>query len=36
LSLNDIPADVDVKMTDIPSEEPEVDYMPFEEFQKLL
>ena len=36
LSLNDIPADVDVKMTELPSEEPEVDYMPFEEFQKLL
>ena len=36
LSLNEIPADVDVKMTEIPSEEPEVDYMPFEEFQKLL
>ena len=36
LSLNDIPADMDVKMTEIPSEEPELDYMPFEEFQKLL
>ena len=36
LSLNEIPADVDVKMTELPSEEPEVDYMPFEEFQKLL
>ena len=24
------------KMTEIPSDEPEVDYMPFEEFQKLL
>ena len=36
LSLNDIPEDMDVKMTEIPSEEPELDYMPFEEFQKLL
>ena len=36
LSLNDIPEDMDVKMTELPSEEPELDYMPFEEFQKLL
>lgn len=36
LSLEEIPADMDVKMTDLPSEEPELDYMPFEEFQKLL
>ena len=36
LSLEDIPPDISDKMTEIPSEEPEVDYMPFEEFQKLL
>jgi hypothetical protein len=36
LSLNDIPEDMDVEMKEIPSEEPELDYMPFEEFQKLL
>ena len=36
LSLNDIPEDMDVKLKELPSEEPEVDYMPFEEFQKLL
>ena len=36
LALNDVPAEIDVNITDIPSDEPEVDYMPFEEFQKLL
>ena len=36
LSLEDIPPDISDKMTEIPSDEPEVDYMPFEEFQKLL
>ena len=36
LSLEDIPSDISDKMTELPSDEPEVDYMPFEEFQKLL
>ena len=36
LSLEDIPSDISDKMTELPSNEPEVDYMPFEEFQKLL
>ena len=36
LALDDVPQEIDVKMTEIPSEETEVDYMPFEEFQKLL
>ncbi len=36
LALDDVPQEIDVKMTEIPSEEPEIDYMPFEEFQKLL
>ena len=36
LSLEDIPPDISDKMTELPSDEPEVDYMPFEEFQKLL
>ena len=36
LSLEDIPPDISDKLTEVPSTEPEVDYMPFEEFQKLL
>ena len=36
LALDDVPQEIDVKMTEIPSEETEIDYMPFEEFQKLL
>ena len=36
LSLEDIPPEIDTTLQEIPSEEPEIDYLPFEEFQKML
>lgn len=35
-ALDDVPPEIDVNLTEIPSDEPEIDYLPFEEFQKML